>query len=47
MPPLAGPNGDRYIRGNDETITYSRNEFTVTTACEYPEVAMRLSLIHI
>ena len=41
MPPLAGPNGDRYIRGNDETITYSRNEFTVTTACEYPEVAMR------
>lgn len=41
MPPLAGPNGDRYIRGNDETITYSRNEFTITTACEYPEVAMR------
>ena len=41
MPPLAGPNGDRYIRGNDATIIYGRNEFTVTTACEYPEVAMR------
>ena len=41
MPPLAGPNGDRYIRGNDQTITYSRNEFTITTACEHPEVAMR------
>lgn len=41
MPPLAGPNGDRYIRGNDGAIIYGRNEFTVTTACAYPEVAMR------
>lgn len=41
MPPLAGPNGDRAIRGNDGAIIYGRNEFTVTTACEYPEVAMR------
>ena len=41
MPPLAGPNGDRYIRGNDEIIIYHRNEFTITTACEHPEVAMR------
>ena len=41
MPPLAGPNGDRYIRGNDEIIIYHRNEYTITTACEHPEVAMR------
>lgn len=41
MLPLAGPNGDRYIRGNDEIIIYHRNEYTITTACEHPEVAMR------
>ena len=41
MPLWQAPNGDRYIRGNDQTITYSRNEFTITTACEHPEVAMR------
>ena len=41
MLPLAGPNGDRAIRGNDDMIIYGRNEFTITTACEYPEVAMR------
>lgn len=41
MPPLAGPRGDRYVRGNDGIIIYRRNNFTVTTACEHPEVAMR------
>lgn len=41
MPPLAGPRGDRYVRGNDGIITYRRNNFTVTTACEHPEIAMR------
>ena len=41
MLPLAGPRGDRYVRGNDGIIIYRRNEFTVTTACEHPEIAMR------
>lgn len=27
--------------GNDEIIIYHRNEYTITTACEHPEVAMR------
>lgn len=39
--PLAGPRGDRLTRANDGVIIYRRNEFTVTTACEHPEIAMR------
>lgn len=41
MLPLEGPRGDRFTRGNDGIIIYRRNNFTVTTACEQPEVAMR------
>jgi len=41
LSPLKGPDGHQYVRGNDEVIIYRRNEFLVTTACEYPEVAIR------
>jgi putative aldouronate transport system substrate-binding protein len=41
LPPLTGPFGDCYIRGNDDRIIYGRNEFTITQNCKYPEVAMR------
>lgn len=41
LPPVAGPDGHRSVRGHDQIITYRRNEFTVTTSCEYPEVAIR------
>lgn len=41
MLPLAGPNGDRYVRGNDQCIIYRANNFEITTACKNPEVAIR------
>lgn len=46
MPPLAGPNGDRYVRGNDGCIIFGRNEFTITTKCKNPEIAMRWADIY-
>lgn len=37
MLPLAGPNGDRYIRGNDEIIIYHRNEYTLPPLVSIPK----------
>jgi putative aldouronate transport system substrate-binding protein len=39
MPPLKGPNGDR--KWLKATIGMSEGAFAITSACKYPEVAMR------
>ncbi len=39
--PVAGPNGDRYWRYNPQYVKDCKYVAEITTACEYPEVAMR------
>jgi len=42
IPPLAGPDGQRYAGGDkDGVFSIMRNEAVITTACKNPEVAAR------
>lgn len=41
IPPLKGPDGQRYQNGNPNGNGLSRNQLLITTFCEYPEVAAR------
>lgn len=41
IPPIAGPDGNRYNPGNPNGMSFNRNELLITTSCKYPEVAAR------
>ncbi|AOZ90913.1 extracellular solute-binding protein [Paenibacillus crassostreae] len=41
IPPIAGPDGNRYTIGNPIGMNLSRNELLITTSSKYPEVAAR------
>jgi len=36
LPPLVGPDGNRYVISDPDHYNYGRNEFMVTTSCENP-----------
>ncbi|OKP90840.1 ABC transporter substrate-binding protein [Paenibacillus helianthi] len=41
IPPVAGPDGNRYTIGNPIGMNLNRNELLITTSCKNPEVAAR------
>ncbi|MCL6604185.1 MAG: extracellular solute-binding protein [Paenibacillus sp.] len=41
IPPIAGPDGNRYTIGNPMGMNLARNELLITTSCKYPEIAAR------
>ncbi|WP_052339609.1 extracellular solute-binding protein [Gorillibacterium massiliense] len=41
IPPLAGPDGERYTVGNSNGMSLNRNELMITTTCKYPEIVAR------
>ncbi|WP_150265986.1 extracellular solute-binding protein [Paenibacillus tepidiphilus] len=41
IPPVAGPDGNRYTIGNPIGMSLNRNEMLITASCKNPEVAAR------
>lgn len=41
IPPVAGPDGQRYTIGNPIGMNLSRNEFLITASSKHPEIAAR------
>ncbi|MDO7907591.1 extracellular solute-binding protein [Paenibacillus sp. JX-17] len=41
IPPIAGPDGQRYQPGEPDGMSLRRNELLITTSCKYPEVVAR------
>ncbi|MEK3670123.1 extracellular solute-binding protein [Paenibacillus sp. FSL R10-2771] len=41
IPPVAGPDGNRYTIGNPIGMSLNRNELLITSSCKTPEIAAR------
>lgn len=41
LPPLKGPDGQRYVISDPDHYNYGRNEFMITTSCENPAALLK------